>query len=92
MLKIDVTGLSGKELENAVTRHCTAWGSVKKLRIYPVGDALARPYAMVHMETAAQAEGLAAAFGLLAMDNAVAIVLWQEQAGQSHVEQGAGSG
>ena len=49
MLKIDMTGLSDKELENAVTRHCTAWGGV-------------------------------------------AIVLWQDQPGNSHVEQGAGSG
>ena len=48
---------------------------------HPSGQRHARrPFALVDMETAAQAEGLAAAFGRHTMGNAVVIVLQQEQA------------
>ena len=75
MLKIDMAGRSEKELEDEVARYCSLHGTVKKLRIYKAGGTLARPFALVDMETAAQAECLAAAFGRRTLGNSVVIVL-----------------
>jgi hypothetical protein len=80
VLKIDLASLSERELEDAVVKYCSSCGNVRKLRFYPAAGTLARPFALVDMETAEQAERLAAAFGRLAMGNAVVIVLQQGQA------------
>jgi hypothetical protein len=81
VLKIDMTGLTGEELERELARHCSRHGVIRGLRIYPANGTLARPFALVDMETPAQAECLAAAFGRRTMGSAVVIVLQQEKAG-----------
>ena len=78
MPKIDMAGWSEKELEDALARHCSLHGTVKKLRIYPARGTLARPFALVDMETAAQAESLASAFGRRTLGNSVVIVLGRD--------------
>jgi len=81
MLKIDMAKLAGKELEREVARCCSCYGIVKSLRVYPANGTLARPFALVDMETPGQAESLAHAFGRRAMGNSVVVILQQEQAG-----------
>lgn len=80
MLRVDMTSLSQQELEDTVARHCSSSGNIKKLRVYPTAGGLARPFALVDMETAEQAERLAARFGRHAMGAAVVVILQQEQA------------
>lgn len=80
MLRVDMTSLSQQELEDTVARYCSSCGNVKKLRVYPPEGGLARPFALVDMETAEQAERLAARFGRHAMGNAVVVILQQGQA------------
>lgn len=75
MLTIDLASWSEKELEDTVASHCSLHGAVKNLRIYQAASPLARPFALVDMETAEQAESLAAAYGRRRMGNSVVIVL-----------------
>lgn len=72
--------LSEKEMENVVAERCAAFGPARKVTAYlDRKGMLKRPFALVDMETASQAEGLAAAFGRRTMGNAVVIVLQKEQ-------------
>lgn len=79
MLKINMTGLSEKELEGVVAERCASFGTVRKLKVYlPQNGSVARAFALVDMETPEQAAKLAAAAGQLTIDNAVVIFLQQD--------------
>lgn len=74
-------GMSESDLEALVAARCAPFGVVKKLRVYlPRKDSLARLFVLVDMETPEQAAMVASATGgRLTLDNAVVILLRQEQ-------------
>lgn len=73
---VDLGLLIEQQLENIVIEHCSLFGAVSKVTIYRSPSApLARPFAMVSMETTGETRRLAAAFGERMIGQSVIILL-----------------
>ena len=78
-LSVDMARLSAKELEKVIADRCTLFGTVKKVDLHLCRNSpLARPFAMVSMETSVQATKVASAFGRPALGGSAIIFLQQQ--------------
>ncbi len=76
VLHVNLAVLTEKQLENVITEHCSFFGAVKDVTIYWSPNCpLARPFAMVSMETRGGTERLAAAFGERRIGRSVIVLL-----------------
>ena len=78
VLNVDLARLSEKELESVVASRCSSYGTVKSVSLHLCrGSPLARPFAMVSMETADETERVASAFGRPAIGSSAIVFLRQ---------------
>ena len=78
VLSVDLARLSEKEVEKAVISRCSSYGTVKNVSLHLCrGSPLARPFAMVSMETPDETERVASAFGQRAIGSSTIVFLRQ---------------
>jgi DNA-binding NarL/FixJ family response regulator len=78
MLSVDLSRLSEKELENAIVSQCSSFGTVRTVCLHlNRSSPLARPFALISMETLDEAERVASAFGQHALGGSAIIFLRQ---------------
>jgi len=76
VLKVDLSRLSEKELESTIANQCASFGTVKKVSLHLCRNSpLARPFALVSMETPEQTAKVASAFGRRALGGSAIIFL-----------------
>jgi DNA-binding NarL/FixJ family response regulator len=77
-LNVDLMRLSETDLEKAIAAHCSTFGTVKKVGLHLCRNSpLARPFAMVSMETEEQTAKVASAFGRPVLGESAIIFLQQ---------------
>jgi len=81
MLSVDLSRLSEKELESVVASQCSSFGTVRKVSLHLCRNTpLARPFALVSMDTPDETERVASAFGQRPLGNSTIIFLRQTDA------------